>query len=210
MIRLFLNVCKTFQKIKHLNFNDYDLYLYLSAHSGTDSFSCPSCKAPEQVFTHNGSYKRHLVFINNNQIQDILIDIRNLKCTSCNRSHALLYSIIIPYCPYSSSFLIDLIYKRLTKQFKNVQQLCEFYDITERTFYRIWKRMLTDSHRMNVLLDTYGDILAAIDSLFHSESVFFHSFLERFFKSCGYSFLQPLITFRQSISKHVRSPGCIR
>ena len=210
MIRLFLNVCKTFQKIKHLNFNDYALYLYLSADSKVNSFSCPSCKAPDEVFTHNGSYKRHLVFLNNNQVQDIFIDIKNFKCTSCNKSHALLYSIIIPYCPYSICFLVDLIYKRLTKQFKNVQQLCEFYDITERTFYRIRKRLLTDSRRMNVLLDTYGDLLAAVDSLFHSEPVFFHSFLEEFFKSCGYSFLQSHITFRQKVSARSNSPGTIR
>ena len=210
MIRLFLNVCKTFQKIKHLNFNDYDLYLYLSANSLTDSFSCPSCRAPKEMFAHNGSYKRHLVFLNNNRIQDIFIDIKNFKCTSCNRSHALLYSIILPYSPYSICFLTDLIYKRLTKQFKNVQQLCEFYDITERTFYRIWKRLRTDSHRMNVLPDAYGDLLAAVDSLFHSEPVFFHSFLENFFKSCGYSFLQPLITFRQKVSARSTSTGSIR
>lgn len=210
MIRLFLNICKTFQKIKHLNFNDYDLYLYLSADSGADSFSCPSCKAPNERFIHNGSYKRHLVFINNNQIQDLFIDIKSFKCSSCNRSHAFLYSIIIPYCPYSISFLIDLIYKRLTKRFKNIQQLCEFYDITERTFYRIWKRLLMDSLRMNVLLDAYGDLLAAVDSLFHSEPVFFHSFLEEFFKSCGYSFLQPHITFRQRVSARSLSPDSIR
>ena len=210
MIRLFLNVCKTFQKIKQLNFNDYDLYLYLSANSGADSFSCTSCKAPDERFVHNGGYKRHLVFLKNNRVQDTFIDIRNFKCTSCNRSHALLYSLIVPYCPYSICFLIDLIYKRLTKQFKNIQQLCEFYDITERTFYRIRKRLLTDSHRMNLLLDTYGDILAAIDSLFHSEPVLFHFFLEEFFKSCGYSFLQPLITFRQKVSARSTSPGSIR
>lgn len=210
MIRLFLNVCKTFQKIKHLNFNDYDLYLYLSADSVADSFSCPSCKAPDEMFVHNGRYKRHLVFINNNQVQDIFIDIKNFKCTSCNKSHALLYSIIIPYCPYSICFLIDLIYKRLTKQFKNIQQLCEFYDITERTFYRIRKRLLMDSHHMNVLLDTYGDLLAAVDLLFHSEHIFFHSFLEKFFKSCGYSFLQPHIIFRQRVSARRIPPGSIR
>lgn len=210
MIRLFLNVCKTFQKIRHLNFNDYELYLYLSADSVADSFSCPSCKTPDEMLIHNGSYKRHLVFLNNNRVQDCFIDIKNFKCSSCNRNHALLYSIIIPYCPYSICFLVDLIYKRLTKQFKNVQQLCEFYDITERTFYRIWKRLLTDSHRMNVLLDTYGDLLAAMDSLFHSEPVLFHSFLKEFFSSCGYSFLQPHITFRQRVSARSISPGSIR
>ena len=57
MIRLFLNVCKTFQKMKHLNFNDYDLYLCLSAGSQTDSFSCPSCKGPDEMLIVNVNIK---------------------------------------------------------------------------------------------------------------------------------------------------------
>lgn len=210
MIRLFLNVCKTFQKMKHLNFNDYDLYLCLSAGSKADSFSCPSCKAPDEMFIHNGSYKRHLVFINNGHVQDNFIEIKNFKCASCDKSHALLYSFIIPYCPYSIHFIIDLIYRRLTRQFKNVAQLCEFYDITERTFYRIWKRLLIDVHRMNALIDTFGDLLNAASILFHSDNTFLHSILEDFFKSCGYSFIQPHITFRQSVLARGIYPSGIR
>ena len=210
MIRLFLNVCKTFQKMKHLNFNDYDLYLCLSAGSQADSFSCPSCKGPDEMLIHNGNYKRHLVFIDNGCVQDKLITIKNFKCSSCNRSHALLYSLIIPHCPYSIHFIIDLIYRRLTRQFKNVQQLCEFYDITERTFYRIWKRLLIDAHRMNALIDAFGDLLNTARTLFHSEITFLHSILEDFFKSCGYSFMQPHITFRQKVLARAISLDGIR
>ena len=210
MIRLFLNVCKTFQKIRHLNFNDYDLYLYISAGSKADSFLCPSCKAPDEMLIHNGIYNRHLVFIDNGRVQDRFIEIKNFKCTSCNRSHALLHSLIIPHSPYSIHFIIDLIYRRLTGQFRNVAQLCEFYDITERTFYRIWKRLLIDAHRMNALIDAFGDLLNAVTTLFHSDTASLHSILEDFFKSCGYSFMQPHITFRQRVPAHGLSPGGIR
>lgn len=212
MIRLFLNVCKTFQKIKHLKFNDYDIYLCLSADSDSmaDSFLCQSCKAPSEMLVHNGSYKRHLVFIDNGCVKDKFIEIKTFKCTSCSKCHSLLYSLIIPHSPYSIHFIIDLIYRRLTRQFKNIQLLCEFYDITERTFYRIWNRLLMDSKRMNALLSTFGDLLQTVSILFHSESLFLHSTLEDFFKSCGYSFLQPCITFRQRILTRGISPGGIR
>lgn len=210
MIRLFLNVCKTFQKMKHLNFNDYDLYLCLTADSKADSFSCPSCKAPDEMLIHNGNYKRHLVFIDNDQVQDKFIEIKDFKCTSCNRTHALLYSLIIPHSPYSIHFIIDLIYKRLTGKFKNVTQLCEFYDITERTFYRIWKRLFIDSKRMGTLLDSFDDLLNTVSTLFHSENTFLHSSLEDFFKSCGYSFMQPHVTFRQRVLARGVPPGSIR
>ena len=210
MIRLFLNVCKTFQKIKHLNFNDYDIYLSLSADSIADSFLCQSCKAPSEMLVHNGSYKRHLVFLDNSRVEDKFIEIKTFKCTSCSKCHSLLYSLIIPNSPYSIHFVIDLIYKRLTGKFKNIQQLCEFYDITERTFYRIWNRLLMDSKRMNTLLGAFGDLLQTVSTLFHSENLFLHSTLEDFFKSCGYSFLQPRITFRQRILTRGISPGGIR
>jgi len=210
MIRLFLNVCKTFQKIKHLNFNDYDIYLSLQADSMADSFLCQSCKAPSEMLVHNGSYKRHLVFLDNSRVEDKFIEIKTFKCTSCSKCHSLLYSLIIPNSPYSIHFVIDLIYKRLTGKFKNIQQLCEFYDITERTFYRIWNRLLMDSKRMNTLLGAFGDILQAVSTLFHSENLFLHSALEDFFKSCGYSFMQPCITFRQRILACDSSPGAIR
>lgn len=199
MIRLFLNVCKTFQKIKHLDFNDYDLYLHLSSVFSADSFSCPSCRAPKELFVCNGTYERHLVFIDNGHVQDRIIRIRNLHCSSCKKSHAILYSLIIPHCSYGIRFTIELIYSRLTGRFKNIPLLCAFFDISERTFYRIWKRLMTDAHRINVILDSFCDILKSVRILFHSDSLFFHYALESFFKSCGYSFMQPHITFRQHI-----------
>lgn len=210
MIRLFLNVCKTFQKIKHLKFNDYDIYLSLSAELMADSFLCQSCKAPSGMLVHNGCYKRHLVFIDNGCVKDRFIEIKTFKCTSCSKCHSLLYSLIIPHSPYSIHFIVDLIYRRLTGKFKNIQQLCQFYDITERTFYRIWNRLLMDSRRMNALLGAFDDLLQAVSLLFHSENVFLHSALEDFFKYCGYSFMQPHITFRQRILARDSSPGSIR
>lgn len=199
MIRLYLNICKIFHEIKHINFNDYDTFLVLSANLSADSFSCPSCKAPHKLLTHNGGYKRHLVFIDNEYVLDKLLDIKVYKCISCNKSHSLLPSIIVPYSSYSINFIINLFYSYLTKRFNNVPQLCEHYDITERTFYRIKNRFFMDSHFMNILLNTLKDFSSTINTLFHLENVYLHSFLDDFFQSCGYSFMQPLIKFRQNI-----------
>lgn len=210
MIRLFLNVCKTFHKIKHLDLNDHDLYMLLSSDSEDAAFACPSCSAPEERSVHNGSYRRHLVFMDQDHVQDKLVEVRDSKCTSCGRTHALLYSLLIPHCSYSIRFIVSLVYSRLTGRFKNVMQLCEFYDISERTFYRIWKRLLIDCRRMASVLDSFCDVMQTVRTLFESHHVFFHSVLEIFFKSCGYSFMQPLVTFRQKIINRSVPPGGIR
>lgn len=200
MIRLFLNVCKTFHKIKHLHLNDYELYCYLADNSNGETVSCQFCKAPGHMFSKNGSYVRHLVFIDQGHVQDKRIITKNLKCTSCSKSHALLFSLIVPHSSYSIHFLVELIYSRLTRKFANVQRLCEFFDITERTFYRIRKRFLLDSFCINSLLNSFNDLIESLRSLFHSDSVSFHSVLQFFFSSCGYSFMQPNIILRQHVS----------
>lgn len=210
MIRLFLNICKTFHHIKHLNINDYELYLLLSANSKADSFPCPSCHAPTDKFVHNGCYNRHLVFIEQNIVQDKLIEVKNFKCTSCNKTHALLYSLIIPHTSYGIHFLLSLIYDRVTGRFQNIQNLCKFYDISERTFYRIWKRLCIDHHLMSNILNTFHDLLKTIQTLFDTDSFSLHMTLEYFFCSCGYSFLQPLITFRQKILNNGKPPDNIK
>lgn len=202
MIRLFLNICKTFHEIKHLNLNDYELYLFLSTNSKADTLACPLCHAPKERFVHNGSYSRHLVFIDQNKVQDKFIEVEDFKCTSCQATHALLYSLIIPHSSYSVRFMISLIYSRITGRFKNIQSLCEFYDISERTYYRIWKRLSIDCHIMNTILDTFHDLLKIVSTLFHADSCLLHEILDKFFLSSGYSFLQPLITFRQKILNH--------
>ena len=210
MIRLFLNICKTFRKIKHLNMNDYELYLFLSSNPDLDSFSCPSCHAPVEYFVRNGSYQRHLVFLHQNTIHDKLIEIQDLKCTSCSKTHALLYSLIIPHSSYSIRFMISLIYDRITGQFQNIQELCKFYDISDRTFYRIWSRIRLDSYCMNNILNAFCDLLQIVCSLFHANSFSLHSILEYFFSSCGYSFLQPCVTFRQMFLRHDSPPYAVR
>ena len=210
MIRLFLNICKTFREIKHLNINDYELFLLLSANSDLDSFSCPSCHAPVERFVRNGCYQRHLVFIHQNTIHDKLIVIQDFKCTSCSKTHALLYSLIIPHSSYSIQFMVSLIYDRITRRFQNIQKLCPFYDISDRTFYRIWNRLFLDSHHMSAILNAFHDLLQIIHTLFRADTFSLHMILESFFYSCGYSFLQPCITFRQKILNHGSPPYLIR
>ena len=210
MIRLFLNICKTFHEIKHLNLNDFDLYQSLASDSSSNGFSCASCVAPKESLVHNGRYRRHLVFIDHDCVKDSLVEVETFRCTSCGTSHALLYSLIIPYCSYSIRFVISLVYCRLTGRFKNIPALCESFGISERTFYRIWKRLLIDSRRMNSVLDSFSGLLKTVQTLAGADGICLHSALNTFFVSCGYSFMQPLITFRQRISGSGIPPGGIR
>lgn len=59
MIRIYLDICKAFHMIKHL-----DDYQFLSAALRSDLSElppCPHCGAPSSSYSHNGSHERHLV-----------------------------------------------------------------------------------------------------------------------------------------------------
>lgn len=64
-------------------------------------------------FHYHASYRRYLIIDNNDEITII---IKRIKCDSCNKTHALLPSIIIPYRILSNPVVIRIIesYRHVT------------------------------------------------------------------------------------------------
>lgn len=154
MIRLFLEVCRTYHKIKNLD--EHSVCFLMEDLCSSMISECPSCHAPFSSFRRNGSYKRHLVCYHDGHVCDQLIRVRSVLCSSCNSSHALLISVIIPYSSYSLGFLISLLYARLTRKFPSVLSLCAHFDISESTYYRIKKRFVLDSKEFMAALHAFA------------------------------------------------------
>ena len=95
MIRLFLHICKAFQKIKHMN--EHDIYSFMENSCIPQAPACPSCGAPQSKYQRNGSYQRHFVCYEDGAVCDRTITIHSVRCSSCMKSHAILVSVIIPW-----------------------------------------------------------------------------------------------------------------
>lgn len=211
MIRLFLHICRTFHKIKTLD--EHTICSLMQDICPSMPYRCPSCHAPAPAFRRNGSYQRHLVCYSKGCVCDRLVTVRSCLCSSCGHSHSLLPSLIIPYSSYSPGFLISLLYARITGKFGSVISLCEHFDISESTYYRIRRRFVLDSRTFMdavcSLLDACGLTvpLASMEGFLSMEPVTFHEALSVFFLSTGHSFLQPCIRLRPKIPLRSLPPG---
>ena len=205
MIRLFLNICNLFPKIKHLD--DLALFSLFEKRLPTSLRPCPSCGSPSSSFSFNGSYYRYLISYYKGTVLCRRISVRSLLCASCHKSHALLLSILIPHSSFSLSFLISLLYARLTRQFPSILSLCEHFGISESSFYRLRKRFTLDSKELIRILKSFSDNLDLLEFLRSSTPFILHSALELFFRSAGYSFLQPCVNLRPRINLRSIPPG---
>jgi transposase-like protein len=151
---------------------------------------CPSCKARGRLAYHS-AYRRWFIHILDGVITRARIWVKRLKCTSCNRTHALLPEAAIPHSPFSVCFVASLITDWKDHRYRSIERLCEHYGIATTTFYRIRRRFSScvkiawglvagkdrESKAAHIL--SGGDVHAA-DGL-----------LEAFFKKTNTSFCQP-------------------
>ena len=190
--------------------DDFEIYTRLTQEEPSlfsDVFSCPSCGAPRDRYCRNGSYSRQLICFINDSVCDHLISIHSLKCRSCGCSHALLPSVIVPYSSYSLGFLISLLYARITRQFSTVPSLCQYFGISESTYYRIRKRFILDSKWLLKALETFLDGADFPLILRSADPGLLHAALSDFFRSTGHSFLQPAARIRPKIEARLIPPG---
>lgn len=191
--------------MKHLN--DYDIFSCMVKSLPLEAPRCPSCNAPSSKYRHNGSYLRHFVCYTDTSVCSHTITVPSLLCSSCKKTHALLPSIVIPYSPYSLGFIISLFYARLTRHFPTVLSLCEHFDISESTYYRMRKRFTLDSRALADALDAFMEASCLPQALSAADPIILHSVLSIFFQSTGYSFMQPCIRLRPKIHIHDIPPG---
>lgn len=100
---------------------------------------------------------------------------------------------------------MHVIYAKLTRKFPTVEGLCEHFGISVSTYYRIYKRFLTDSFLIRQLMEV-SDIL----SLWSCQADDLHAVLSGYYSNCGRSFLQPCVRLRPKIVLKNLPPGISR
>lgn len=163
---------------------------------------CPNCNAPSTMLVNKGFYKRYFISYHDNAPVSNQVKIKCVKCTSCMRNHALLNSTIIPHSSFSVGFIISLLFSYITKKFSSIEKLCEHFDISINTFYKIYKSFLQDKKLLNSISDElrYLDELQLIKQLYSSKCKNLYCLLEDFFHQYNYSFLQRRCKFRLNFS----------
>lgn len=191
MIRLYFTLCKCFRLTK--NNNDYEIYRSYTDNALSDTIVCPFNGCKQIGNYHNdGSYKRLLVCFSNGLVErhDILIPC--IECNSCGHSHAVLAPVIIPYSPFSFHFVISLLYDFITHKYDTVNKLCQVYDISVSTLYRILHRFTSDRKLMLGMMEAAItqalELLVILADPKFIENV--DSLLHDFFKNNNVSFLQ--------------------
>src|SRR5574344_2435185 len=74
----------------------------------TSNCACPKCKSICN-FSYHGSYKRNISIVNTNVNENFSVNITRVKCNSCNSTHALLPSFLVPYKIFTSESILNII-----------------------------------------------------------------------------------------------------
>lgn len=188
---------KTFSEIEILNLMQKHIYSQLK--------KCPVCHAPADFLHKDGHYERDFISYEKGTVMGDRITICCVECSSCDHSHALEPSVIVPYSSYSLGFLLHLLYAKLTGAFPTIESLCSYFDISVSTYYRIYKRFLEDNILMKQIMETAG-----ILHVWKNDREKFHAFLDQYFKSSGRSFLQPYVRLRPKVLLKNISPDVSR
>jgi len=120
---------------------------------------CPHCGAIGCCHSHD-SYPRWLISIENGRRSDAIISIPRVLCTSCDRTHAILPDVLIPYGSYSLRFILVILNAYLARTV-TVQEFCASWGIAVSTLYdwihlfekqaSLWLGVLKQVKRLNTL-----------------------------------------------------------
>jgi len=101
--------------------------------------ACGRCPARGAQKPH-GSYSRWLLTWDGSQRHEQLVDVRRTKCGECEKTHAVLPDVAIPYMQHSLLFILGTIleHRRRKTTGKTVAQICAERGVSSSTLYG-WK-----------------------------------------------------------------------
>jgi transposase-like protein len=162
MIRYFAALCKPLIKIC----SDEKLFLAATGRFKYYNERCPRCGALGKLSPF-GYYFRHLVS-NNGSVP--IIEVSRYRCSSCNTTHALLPAVLVPFSPYSLSFMLTVLAAYFERKY-TVAAICERFHIAVSTLYA-WKNRFLEHLNLLVgllashqrpFLDFIRDLLQDVD-----------------------------------------------
>lgn len=182
MIRLKSIICK----LNQLKISDQELYDHFLNTFDPLLQVCPHCGAAAN-FIKAGSYSRYLIHIADGSRQDLIVDVRRLQCRNCERTHAVLPDLLIPFGCHSLRFILEVLRAYLNRSC-SVELLCEHWQIAISTLYR-WIHLFIDQYSAWVqILDRIRWVTEdAIDKLYGRTD-----FPDGFLRIFRFSFFQGL------------------
>lgn len=134
MIRPFTVFCK----LNQLSFSDRQWFEQeAESLSHTDGI-CPVCHA-KGCLSPVASYTRYLVEWKDGSPATQEVTVQRYQCSSCDHTHALLPSPLVPYSSYSLRFILTVLRNYFLHR-ACVQEICEHAGIAISTLYR-WKAL---------------------------------------------------------------------
>jgi hypothetical protein len=112
MIYDFKHICKTYDK----NFYTREYF---------NSTRCPKCRAIGRFYLH-GSYSRYIVYFNKNELVHGSIEIKRIRCCSCDVTHAVLPGDIIAYKLLSFFVMIAVLFNFYLKKISVLKLAARF------------------------------------------------------------------------------------
>ena len=183
MIRYFANLCKAVLK----NLNDDAIFEDATNKFQCRENKCPRCGVVGRLSPYS-DYSRGFVYRRDEKTFNRRIRPLRFKCASCKSTHALLPDIIIPYSPYTLTFMLTVLIAYFERD-TTVIMICERFEIAVSTLYA-WKERL--SAHMGLLLGILASLKAPalefLRGLIESDDI--SDVLRGFYRRYAFSFLQ--------------------
>lgn len=111
--------------------NEYELIKTTMAAFNISNTRCPDCSSLGEQ-KPQGKYQRWLITRENDKNNERHIDINRTECDVCDKTHAILPDIIIPYMQHSLMFVLEVIwqYRRRGETGETVASICAKYGIS--------------------------------------------------------------------------------
>lgn len=114
-----------------VNYNDYEEQILIN--NNIFKYACPNCRAKHSLSRH-AKYKRYIVFLYMGKMNTKKLVILRLICSSCNKTHAILPNDIVPYCVYTYSCMITVMFEHFVKD-KSILCVSDEYQISFELIY---------------------------------------------------------------------------
>lgn len=180
MIRPFTIFCK----LNQISLSDRQWFEKEAGSLNHTDGTCPVCHA-HACMSPFAPYTRYLVEWKKGKPFSQEVTVQRFQCSSCDHTHALLPSALVPYSSYSLRFIL-LVLRDYFLGRACIQQICDKAGIAVSTLYR-WKALFFQHKAL---------WLGALESLEASQTAFLEEMdgflLQGFHKAFRFSFLQGL------------------
>ena len=113
-------------------------------------YICPKCGA-QHAWHRHGFYERHVLYLENDTLQEHSLKVLRLQCISCNATHAILPNDIIPYSIYGLTAFLQITSKVFINK-QTLSQTARKYNISYELISFFIKRLLSFENECKLVL----------------------------------------------------------